>query len=125
MSEEIRSWLRGVLSQERTPTEVVMAGAQRGYLERSLRKAKVDLGVESVRTREGWFWRLPAKSSPKVTPGLPACPEVNPVSKVEPEWKCDHKGRRVTKNEYFEHCEDCGALIKDHTPPKPVFGKRS
>ncbi|MCA9183700.1 MAG: hypothetical protein KDA51_19700, partial [Planctomycetales bacterium] len=62
--EEARAWLAAQLADRPVPSATVLKKAKAdGIAERTLRRAKIELGVVSEREGKAWVWRLPEMPS--------------------------------------------------------------
>jgi hypothetical protein len=67
-----KQWLSKYLDTDKPATEIYKAAEKEGISEKTLKRAKKSLGIESDRTIDGWIWLAPvALSVPELAP-LPA-----------------------------------------------------
>lgn len=57
-------WLRNIIGTEgHLATEIFEAAKAAGISEKTLRRAKTELGVVSEKSASGWFWRMPRETT--------------------------------------------------------------
>ena len=57
--EEARAWLKAQLADSPVPSATVLKKAKTdGIAERTLRRAKIELGIVSEKEGKAWVWRL-------------------------------------------------------------------
>jgi putative DNA primase/helicase len=86
---EAKQWLSGYLDADKSAAEVFKAAEKAGIREKTLKRAKKSLGIESDKTTDGWIWLAPTMlSAPDVLP-LPGAqaaiePPTAPASPAAP-----------------------------------------
>jgi len=69
-------FLKAELANGQQPSTAVLGSARKaGHAERTLKRAKRDLGVQATKQKEGWFWSLPDKSAKDAKGAKSASPE--------------------------------------------------
>ncbi|MCC7101222.1 MAG: AAA family ATPase [Rubrivivax sp.] len=79
-------FLKTELANGQQPSMAVLGNARKaGHAERTLKRAKRDLGVQATKQKEGWFWSLPDKSAKDAKGAKSASPEsVAPLAPLRP-----------------------------------------
>lgn len=54
-----KKWLTGFLTEDKPAPAVYSAALKAGIAEKTLKRAKKDLGIESEQTADGWIWLAP------------------------------------------------------------------
>lgn len=68
---EAVDWLRGMLADGAKPSPTILSQAKAdGISEKTLRRAKKELGVTAKRVGQGWVWQLPDTPPPEAKAGV-------------------------------------------------------
>jgi len=66
-----KAWLSTFLDEDKAAKDVYGAAKEQGISEKTLRRAKRDLGIESEKTADGWVWLAPIEQSlPDIESGV-------------------------------------------------------